>query len=77
MHWFIVKVKPSVVVPLLFWMLFLDLSHQMIPNFPVAMLIKSGLEQQVPDKKKVSNMLLMFSLTCLTFLGLGEDMLFY
>jgi len=33
--------KTPIVVPLLFRMLFLDLYHQTLQNFPVAMLIKS------------------------------------
>jgi hypothetical protein len=71
-----VPVQPS------FWSFLVGMLLQTLQNFPVVVLVNlligktKFLMINAVQLGRITNMFLMFGLTCLTFSGYGEDVLF-
>lgn len=71
-----VRVQPS------FWSFLADLLLQTLQTFPVVFLVNllicrtKFLMSNALQLRRITNMFLMFGLTCLTFSGCGKNVLF-
>lgn len=71
-----VPVQPS------FWSFLVGMLLQTLQNFPVVVLVNLLIRKtkflmiNAVQLGRITNMFLMFGLTCLTFSGYGEDVLF-